>query len=125
MVSREKVLNVMSSQPWPAEETRGHQYTPAKPPAVAGVRGTHQPWRAALAGLELIIGVALVLAAWWAWQHGTVTIVLPAPGGAVDVVTRSVGSWLAAAVAAVTLAALLLIDAIRQVPLAIRVRRPR
>ncbi|MGP4015201.1 hypothetical protein [Saccharopolyspora sp. 5N708] len=88
-----------------------------------GSAGLNQPWRAAVAGIELVVAVALLLAAWWSWRHGTVTIFLPGPQGAVDVVTRSIGSWLAGAVAAVTLAGLLLLDAIRQLMLASRARR--
>ncbi|GAA0505209.1 hypothetical protein GCM10011581_32870 [Saccharopolyspora subtropica] len=90
-------------------------------PARSG--GVHQPWRAAVAGIELVLAVLLVVFAWWAWGQGKVTIALPGPGGAVDVVTRSVGSWLSGAVGAVTVAGLLVLDAARQVVLAVRVRR--
>ncbi|MCI2417013.1 hypothetical protein MOQ72_06220 [Saccharopolyspora sp. K220] len=83
----------------------------------------NQPWRAAVAGIEFVVAVGLLLAAWWAWRHGAVTIYLSGPHGAVDVVTRSIGSWLAAAVGAVTLAGLLLLDAVRQLMLASRARR--
>ncbi len=80
----------------------------------------NQPWRAAVAGLELVAAVALVLLAWWAWHRGVVTTYLPGQRGAVDVVTRSIGSWLSGAVIAATFAGLLLIDAPRQIGLAIR-----
>ncbi|MER7012305.1 hypothetical protein ABT324_12855 [Saccharopolyspora sp. NPDC000359] len=107
-------------EPWPADGPKFSAETLER----AEPRGRlHQPWRAAVAGIELVVAVALVAVGWWAWQHGTVTIYLPGPQGAIDVVTRSIGSWLAAAVAAGTVAGLLLLDAIRQVTLALRARR--
>ncbi|GAA4844981.1 hypothetical protein GCM10025787_28710 [Saccharopolyspora rosea] len=87
-----------------------------------GSGGLNQPWRAAVAGFELVGAVVLLLAAWWSWSRGSLTIALPGPAGGTDVVTRSIGSWLAVAVAAATAAGLLLINAVRQVALALRVR---
>ncbi|WP_433870383.1 hypothetical protein [Saccharopolyspora sp. CA-218241] len=84
--------------------------------------GVHQPWRTAIAAVELLIALGLAVTAWWAWGRGIVPIYLPGPGGATDVVTRSVGSWLATAIAAGGVGALLVLDAIRQLVLAIRVR---
>ncbi|MBB5154645.1 hypothetical protein [Saccharopolyspora phatthalungensis] len=108
---------------WPADGPKLSVDTLEHAAAPTGSAGLHQPWRAAVAGIELVVAVALVLAAWWAWRHGTVTIYLPGPHGGVDVVTRSIGSWLSAAVGAVTLAGLLLLDVIRQLMLAVRTRR--
>jgi hypothetical protein len=85
--------------------------------------GLHQPWRSAVAGIELVVAAGLVFVAWWAWRNGFVMITLPEPDGSTDVVTRSVGSWLTGAVAAATVAGLLVIDAFRQVVLALRVRQ--
>jgi hypothetical protein len=124
-VGRETLQGVTTPEPWPADgpklsvdatEDLEHVDAPT------GSAGLNQPWRAAVAGIELVIAVALLVAAWWAWGRGTVTIYLPGPQGAVDVVTRSIGSWLAAAVGAVTLAGLLVLDGIRQVVLASRAR---
>ncbi|GAA2329662.1 hypothetical protein GCM10009854_00570 [Saccharopolyspora halophila] len=75
-----------------------------------------------MAGLELVVAIALTLFAFWAWQRGVITVHLPGPDGAREVVTRSLGSWLTGAVGAVTLAGLLLIDAIRQLVLAVKTR---
>ncbi|MGW1677183.1 hypothetical protein [Saccharopolyspora sp. NPDC002376] len=106
-------------EPWPAD---GPKFSAESLESEEPRGGLNQPWRAAVAGIELAVAVALVVAGWWAWQHGTVTIYLPGPEGATDVVTRSLGSWLASAVAAATFAGLLLLDAIRQVALAVRAR---
>ncbi|MFC7341598.1 hypothetical protein [Saccharopolyspora griseoalba] len=106
------------AEPWPAD---GPKLNPDEPEPRSGAR-LNQPWRAALAGLELIAAIALVLFALWAWQRGVVTIHLPGPDGSREVVTRSVGSWLTGAVGAVTLGGLLVIDAIRQLVLAFRAR---
>ncbi|GAA4620930.1 hypothetical protein [Saccharopolyspora hordei] len=107
-------------EPWPADGPKfsAETFEHREPRG-----GAHQPWRAAVAGIELVVAVALVVVGWWAWRNGTVTIYLPGPEGAIDVVTRSIGSWLASAVAAVTVAGLLLLDAVRQVVLALRTRR--
>lgn len=82
----------------------------------------HQPWRAVVAAVELVLAVVLVVLAVRAWQLGVVPIGIPAPHGATGVVTKSVGSWLVAAVAESTLAGLLLLDALRQLVLSWRVR---
>lgn len=105
-----------TAEPWPAS---GPKLDGDAEPERSGGR-LNQPWRAAVAGLELVAAVALALLAWWAWDQGTVTIYLPGPGGAVDVVTRTLGNWLSGAVVAATFAGLLLIDALRQAALAIR-----
>ncbi|MEB3370316.1 hypothetical protein [Saccharopolyspora mangrovi] len=108
-----------TAEPWPAD---GPKLDGDAEPERAGGR-LNQPWRAAVAGIELGASVALVLLAWWAWSRGMVTIYLPGPRGAVDVVTRSIGSWLTGSVIEATLAGLLLIDALRQVVLSIRAGR--
>lgn len=118
-MGRETLLSVTTPEPWPAD---GPKFSAENLERAEPRGGVHQPWRAAVAGVELVLVVALVVAGWWAWQQGTVTIYLPGPQGAIDVVTRSVGSWLASAVGAMTLAGLLLFDAIRQVALALRAR---
>lgn len=119
-MGHETLLRVTTPEPWPADGPKfsAEELEHAEPRGVV-----HRPWRAAVAGIELVVVVALVVAGWWAWQQGTVAIHLPGPKGAIDVVTRSVGSWQASAVAAMTLAGLLLIDVIRQVALALRARR--
>ncbi|RRO13064.1 hypothetical protein EIL87_25795 [Saccharopolyspora rhizosphaerae] len=108
-----------TAEPWPAD---GPKLDGDAGPERAGGR-LNQPWRAAVAGVELVAAVALVLLAWWAWGRGVVTIHLPGPHGTEDVVTRSLGSWLAGSAIAATTAGLLLIDATRQVGLATRAAR--
>ncbi|MDI2031210.1 hypothetical protein QFW96_21455 [Saccharopolyspora sp. TS4A08] len=109
----------MTAEPWPSD---GPKLDGDAEPERAGGR-LNQPWRAAVAGIELVAAVALGLLAWWAWGRGVVTIYLPGPHGAVDVVTRSLGSWLSGSVIAATLGGLLLIDAVRQIVLAARAGR--
>ena len=104
------------AEPWPAD---GPKLDVDEPEARSGAR-LNQPWRAALVGLELIATIALVLFALWAWRRGLVTIDMPRPGGAQGEVTRFVGSWLTGAVGAVALGGLLVIDAVRQLVLALR-----
>lgn len=84
----------------------------------------NQPWRAAVAGVECVLAVALVLFAVWSWSAGKVPIALPSQGGG-EVVTRFVGSWLALSIAACVAAGLLVLDAIRQLVLAVKVGRRR
>ncbi len=88
-------------------------------PVVHGGR-LNQPWRAGIAGVECVLAVALVLFAVWSWSAGQVPIALPGPDG-VEVVTRFIGSWLALSVAACVAASLLVLDAIRQLVLAVKV----
>jgi hypothetical protein len=77
-----------------------------------------QRWRTALAVAEVVVAALLAFGARWAWGRGIVSIQLPAPGGATDVVTRMLGNWPTLAVAAGTVAGLLVMDAARQLMLA-------
>jgi hypothetical protein len=94
-------------------------------PGVVPAERLHQPWRASIAAAEVLFALLLVFSAWWAWRSATVSIELPAQEGVTGVVTRMVGSWVMAAVGTVTLAGLLLLDAFRQLMLALRTRRRR
>ncbi|MCT2585658.1 hypothetical protein [Actinophytocola gossypii] len=87
----------------------------------------HRPARAAVALAELLAAAGLVAAAvWWAWPNGFATIVTVARDGTELTSERTSGNWLAAAIGLGALAALLLVDAVRQVVLAVRTRpRPR
>lgn len=92
-------------------------------PASAG--DVHQPTRAVVAGIELILVTALGVLAWWMWGRGVVPIVVtdPLAPESETVVTRSLGNWLGGAIATATVAGLLLVDMVRQLVLAFRVRR--
>lgn len=84
--------------------------------------GLHQPRRALIAAGEVIAVVALALVAVWAWNHGIVKLAYPLEGRDPLISTRYHGNWLGTAVACVTVAAVLLLDAVRQVVLAARTR---
>lgn len=99
--------------------------------AAAPSSGLGERWRLAVAGVELLVVVALVLLTWWAWGNGTVLVDIPSPVGAsgeqdsVQQVTRSVGNWQASSVGSAVLAGLVLLDLCRQLWLAPRLRRGR
>jgi hypothetical protein len=95
----------------------------APPPTEPG--RLNNPWRALVALGELLLaGVAL----WFAfdfWPRGIAKVVTTLSDGLVLESTRSVGSWLAAAIGLGTVAALLVLDAVRQVALAVRTQPKR
>jgi hypothetical protein len=82
----------------------------------------NQPRRALVAVAELLVAAAAVWVAFRVWPRGVTTITLVGDDGTRQEVTRLVGSWLAAAVGLGTLASLLVLDALRQVLLAVRAR---
>ncbi|MDQ3403376.1 MAG: hypothetical protein M3548_08270 [Actinomycetota bacterium] len=85
------------------------------------VRGANQPWRAGVAAVEVVIAGLLFWLASWLWSEGTVFVAEVA--GRPDLSFEQYqGSWLAAALAVATLAAILLLDALRQLALAVRTR---
>ncbi|MDT7787054.1 MAG: hypothetical protein QOF58_5473 [Pseudonocardiales bacterium] len=90
----------------------------AAPPAGPSL---HQPKRWLIAAGEV---VAIVLLAWlavWCWNRGVVKLTYPLDGH--DLIsTRYHGNWIGTAVASLTLAVILALDAVRQVVLAVRTR---
>lgn len=82
----------------------------------------HQPWRALIVLGELLLAVLLVLGALWAWQRGLVPMTLPnaKPGGPPYELTRYVGPWLGLSALLGMLALVAVLDAIRQLMLALR-----
>ncbi|GAA2818508.1 hypothetical protein [Saccharopolyspora taberi] len=104
------------AEPWPAD---GPKFTEDELEAASDPAPLNQAWRAAVAGVEVVVVAVLALTAWWLWGIGHEPIHVP---GA-DPTYRLVGSRLALSVAAVALAGLLAIDAIRQAVLAARTRR--
>lgn len=85
----------------------------------------NQPWRAWVAAAEVLLAALLIVAALWAWGRGSVPMELPASDGTVDVLTRVVGSWLTLAVLFGTVAGLFVVDAFRQLVLAVGTGRRR
>ncbi len=82
----------------------------------------HRPVRAVVALAELLAAGAAVWAAFWAWPRGFSTITTVIAEGTVLESQRIYGNWLAAAIGFGTVAALLVLDAVRQVLLAVRAR---
>ncbi|MBA8931659.1 hypothetical protein BC739_008911 [Kutzneria viridogrisea] len=83
----------------------------------------NQPWRAAVAAVEVLVAVLLVFAAVWCWNRGVITMVVPKNDSHPELVsTRFIGSWVAGSIGIATLAGLLLLGAIRQLLLALRTK---
>ncbi|WP_116041700.1 hypothetical protein [Amycolatopsis palatopharyngis] len=94
---------------------------PAEPPPPS--ERLHQPWRAFVALFEL--GLA-GLSFWFAtlcWSNVVVPVVLRLGDGTELTSTRYEGDWVAGAIALGALACLLVVDAVRQLLLAVRARR--
>lgn len=84
----------------------------------------NQPWRAVVALVELVLAGLAVWLAVYLWSSGVVTIRQSEPlvrEGVVEV-TRYLGDRIAFAVLAGLAAALFVLDAVRQLMLALRVR---
>lgn len=82
----------------------------------------HRPVRAVVALVELVVAGLAVWGAFWAWPQAFVTISTPITDGVVLDSQRVFGNWIATAVGFGTLAALLVVDAVRQLLLAVRTR---
>ncbi|MCP2261732.1 hypothetical protein LX15_005458 [Streptoalloteichus tenebrarius] len=104
-----------------AAETTVPAGTPPVPGAGSSPR-LNQPWRALVALAEVVVAVLLVLAAVWAWRSAAVVVEFPAwrEGDPVQRVTRYYGHWMASAVGLAALAGFALLDALRQLVLAVR-----
>lgn len=82
----------------------------------------HQPKRWLIAAGEAVAVVLLVIVAVWCWNRGVVRLEYPFEGREPLISTRYHGNWLGSAVGAVTLAVVLVLDAVRQIMLAVRTR---
>jgi hypothetical protein len=82
----------------------------------------HKPWRTLVAVVEVVLAVLAGWAAYACWHSGAATVVTRTDDGAVLESHRYFGGLLAAAVGLGTLAAILLVDAVRQLSLAVRAR---
>jgi hypothetical protein len=93
---------------------------PALPPVRARL---NQPRRALVALAEVVVAAALVWLAFWLWPKGIATISTVLDQNRPPYVShRYYGSWMSLAVLSGTVAAVLLVDAVRQVVLAARAR---
>jgi hypothetical protein len=117
-VKHEKIAGVIDlPQPTGAE-----LWPPEEPAPRARL---HKPWRALVAVVEVVLAVLAGWAAYACWHSSVATVVTRTEDGAVLESHRSFGGPMAAAIGLGTVAALLLVDAVRQLSLAIRARRPR
>ncbi len=82
----------------------------------------HQPKRALIAVVEVVLVVLLGFAAHWCWQRGVQYFSYPIEGRAPLVATRYHGNWIGGSIVLVTIAGVLLLDVIRQTVLAVRTR---
>ncbi|TQJ03341.1 hypothetical protein [Amycolatopsis cihanbeyliensis] len=83
----------------------------------------HQPWRALVALLELVLAALAAWAATACWSSAISTVTTRLPDGTELTSTHYSGDWVGGAVGLATLAAILLVDALRQSLLAVRTRR--
>jgi hypothetical protein len=82
----------------------------------------NQPKRGLIAAGEVVLIVLLAFTAHWCWTKGVVRLEYPVDGHDPLVATRYLGNWIGGAVGLVTLAGVLLLDALRQTVLAVRTR---
>ncbi|MBE1499141.1 hypothetical protein H4696_006241 [Amycolatopsis lexingtonensis] len=83
----------------------------------------NKPWRTLVAVVEVVLAVAAGWGAYALWHGGAATVVTRTDDGAVLESHRYFGGSLAAAIGLGTVAALLLVDAVRQLLLAMRARQ--
>lgn len=82
----------------------------------------HRPVRALVALGEVIVAAVLIWLAFVCWGHAHTDLTVISADGARLVSTRWFGNWLAGALGLGILSVLLLVDAVRQLSLAIRAR---
>ena len=95
----------------------------APPPTEPGA--LNKPWRAFVALAELVVAGVAVWFAFDFWPRGIAKIVERYPDGIVLESSRWIGSWMAFAILLGTVAAVLVVDAVRQAVLAARARPKR
>jgi hypothetical protein len=83
----------------------------------------HRPWRALIAVVEVVLAAGAVWAAFPVWRLGVKTLTVTLSDGTVLTSTRFVGSWMTGAIALGLVAAILLVDAVREVVLGVRAPR--
>jgi hypothetical protein len=97
---------------WPPEEP--------VPPA-----RLNKPWRGLVAAVEVVLAAVAVWGVFWFWSGASVQVATTSDDGAVLVSQRLFGGMLAAAIGLGILSGILLVDAVRQLLLAVRTRAPK
>ncbi len=82
----------------------------------------NKPWRGLIAAAEVVLAAVAVWGVFWFWRGGFEQVSTMSEEGTPLVSQRVFGGMLAAAIGLGILAAILLVDAVRQVLLAVRVR---
>ncbi|TNC28567.1 hypothetical protein [Amycolatopsis alkalitolerans] len=82
----------------------------------------HRPWRAWIALAEVILAGVAIWLAFPLWHAGVRTLTVNLSDGVVLTSTRYISSWMSAAIGLGLLSALLLVDAVRELLLAIRTK---
>lgn len=95
-------------------------WPPEEPEAPARL---NEPWRAFVALGEVVVAALLLWAAFALWHAGVVTVVTTAGDGARLASQRVFGGPIAGALGVGMVAAVVVVDAVRQLLLAVRARR--
>lgn len=96
--------------------------TPWRAPNGAVGGRLHRPLRAAIAGVELLLAGLAIWGAFAVWSTVFETVIMPLRDGTELVSTRMAGNRAVGSIGLGALAGLLLVDAIKQVLLAVRAR---
>ncbi|SFQ65506.1 hypothetical protein SAMN05421810_111210 [Amycolatopsis arida] len=96
---------------------------PAWPGAAPNRDRLHQPWRSAVALVEVVLAAGAGWLATVSWSTAVTPVVTRLADGTELASTHYAGNWVAMAIGLGTLAGLLVIDAVRQLLLAVRAPR--
>lgn len=96
--------------------------TETAPDPGPGAPTLHQPKRALIAVGEVVLIALLVPLAVWCWNRGVEHYSYPVPDHPPLEATRFKGNWIGPSIGLVTVAGVLLLDAVRQTVLAVRTR---
>ncbi len=82
----------------------------------------NKPWRGLVAVAEVVLAALAVWGVFWFWRGASAQVSTTSDDGAVLVSQRLFGGMLAASIGLGILAGILLVDAVRQLALAVRAR---
>lgn len=114
-------MSVTSRDSRAAEGARGQADDP-EPGAAERRSRLHQPWRVAVAALELLLAAGAVWLAFVLWADGVTVIPATDLNGAPVELSHYHGDVIALAVGVGLIAVLLVVDAVRQLLLGLRAR---